>query len=206
MISTEAWVMHQGTDTNPGHGPKLADLKKESFSFPDITAHEVLAEPLYGCWEANMTHALSRRPVDVCLQRREAIVVLGNGGVVRVLKTGPSVATIKEGDLCIVFPNGVSDEFGYPETIYAYDTPKSVGVLARQTKLHEKQVIPIPKDTQHSLQQWAAFSLRYFTAWANWNLAYGCWRLQMTEADFPTPYVWGWGGGVALAELALAKF
>src|SRR5205085_3416477 len=34
---------------------------------------------------------------------------------------------------------------------------------------------------------------------------YGTWRLQMTGEDCPSPHVWGWGGGVSLAEVALAK-
>ena len=39
-------------------------------------------------------------------------------------------------------------------------------VLARQTKMHQKQLIPIPKNTTWPLEQWAAFSLRYVTAWS----------------------------------------
>jgi NADPH:quinone reductase-like Zn-dependent oxidoreductase len=203
MITTEAWVLHAGEDPRK---PRPAELKLEPFSFPDITELEVLAEPIYGCWEGNMTHAIERRPVDICRQRGEPKVVIGNAGVVRILKTGSAVTTVKKGDLCLVFCNGVWDKFGYPEKILAYDAPGTMGVLAKQTKLHEKQVILVPEESQYTLQQWAAFSLRYITAWANWKLAYGCWRLQMTEEDCPAPFVWGWGGGVSMAELALAKF
>ncbi len=202
-ITTEAWVLHMGKDPK-NSGP--AQLVKEEFTFPDITDFEVLAEPLYGCWEGNMTHALERKPVDICRQRSEEGVVIGNAGVVRILKTGPAVTTVKKGDVCLIFCNGVWDKFGYPEKILGYDAPNTMGVLAKQMKLHEKQVILIPEESQYSLQQWAAFSLRYITAWANWKLAYGCWRLQMTEEDCPAPFVWGWGGGVSMAELALAKF
>ena len=133
-------------------------------------------------------------------------MVVGNAGVVRALKVGRAVKTIKEGDLCLVFCNGVWDEFGFPDKIYAYDAPGSIGLLAKRTKLNERQLLLIPRDTRHSLEQWAAFSLRYITAWANWKLSYGCWRLQVGQGNSYKPSVWGWGGGVTLAELMLAKF
>jgi NADPH:quinone reductase-like Zn-dependent oxidoreductase len=205
MITTEAWLLHRGSGNGAGGRPEPAELKKELFSFPELEEHEVLVEPIYGCWEGNMTHAVQRQPVDICRQRGEDTVVIGNAGVVRVLKTGASVKGHKEGDRCLVFCNGVWDARGYPKKIYAYDAPQTVGLLAKQTKLHERQLIPIPKNSRHSPEQWAGFSLRYVTAWANWKVAYGCWRLQAGEADGPAPYVWGWGGGVTLAETMLAE-
>ena len=204
-VVTDAWVIYRGpTKANSGK-PVPAELVKEDFSFPDIGEHEVLAETIYGSWEANMTHAVQRQPVDICRQRGEEKVVIGNAGVVRILRAGNGVNSVTEGDLCMVFCNGVWDRFGYPEKIFAYDAPNTVGLLARRTKLHEKQIIPIPKNSRHSLEQWAAFSLRYVTAWANWKKAYGCWRSQFEEVEAPPLFVWGWGGGVSLAELALAK-
>src|ERR1044072_1714271 len=103
---------------------------------PDLTEHEVLAEPIYGCWEGNMNHAFRRTPVDICRQRDEEEVVIGNAGGVRVLRTGRAVTSVVEVSLCLVFCNGVGDEFGYPKKIYGYDAPGTVGLLARQTKLH----------------------------------------------------------------------
>jgi NADPH:quinone reductase-like Zn-dependent oxidoreductase len=206
MITTDAWVLHEGPSNGEAKKGGPAELKLETYSFPDLTDQEVLAEPLYGCWEGNMTHAVERSPVDICRQRREDKVVIGNAGVVRVLKTGAAVKGVKEGDVCLVFCNGVWDQRGYPKKIFGYDAPGTVGLLARRTKLHERQLIPIPTATRHSLTQWAAFSLRYITAWANWKLAYGCWRLQASQEDQPAPFVWGWGGGVTLAELMLARF
>jgi NADPH:quinone reductase-like Zn-dependent oxidoreductase len=203
MFTTEAWVIRKGS-TN-GHGPRPAELRNEAFSFPDISSEEVLVEPIYGCWEGNMAHALARSPVDICDQRREEKVVIGNAGVVRVLKIGDRVQSLREGDLCLVFCNGVWDEAGYPKKIFAYDAPGTTGLLAKQTKLHERQLIPIPENTQYSLAQWAAFSLRYITAWANWKVAYGCLQVHQTNGNNAPPIVWGWGGGVAFAETTLAK-
>ncbi|HEX5888671.1 MAG TPA: hypothetical protein VFY61_08210 [Pyrinomonadaceae bacterium] len=202
-ITTEAWVIYASRESANALPP--AELYKEEFSFSDIGEHEVLAEPIYGCWEANMSHALDRRPIDICRYRKEEKVVIGNAGVVRVLKTGSNVADLKPGDLCIVFCNGIWDEYGFPERILGYDAPQSIGVLAKTTKLHEKQLIKVPEGSAYSLQQWAAFSLRYVTAWANWQRAYGCWQALWAQDFVGVPQVWGWGGGVSLAELALAR-
>lgn len=204
VVTTEAWVIHAAPDDD--RTPGAAELRKEIYTFPNITEHEVLAEPIYGCWEGNMTHAIERNPVDVCRQRGEKKIVIGNAGVVRILKTGPSVTNVKEGDLCLFAAVGTTDQFGYLIKVVGYDARDTIGLLAKRIKLHEKQVIPLPKKSKLSAQQWAAFSLRYTTAWANWKLAYGCWRVQMPEEQQPAPYVWGWGGGVTLAELTLAKY
>ncbi|MFL6197931.1 MAG: zinc-binding dehydrogenase [Thermoanaerobaculia bacterium] len=201
-ITTEAWVLHKGSRDEPGP----AQLVREEFSFPDITEDEVLVEPIFGCWEGNMSHALERWPIDICRLRREAAVVMGNAGVVRILQAGKAVTGVKEGDLCMLGPVGTADEFGNMLTVVGYDCAKSIGVLAKKIKLRESQVLPIPADTRHSYEQWAAFPVRYGTAWANWKVAYGSFRLQMSHDEAPAPHVWGWGGGVALAELALAKF
>ena len=201
MVTTEAWVLYEG----PGRRPEPGELKREPFSFPDPTETEVLAEPIYGCWEANMSHALERMPIDICRQRREDKVVLGNSGVVRILKTGAAVASVREGDLCGVAPIGTTDRYGHLLTVLGYDASGTVGMLARQVKLREDQIVLLPGDTKYSMQQWAAFSLKFSTAWSNWKVAYGCFRLQLPPEQCPKPCVWGWGGSVVLAELGLAK-
>lgn len=199
-ITTEAWVLSSGRGRNePGR------LDKETLTFSDITSEEVLAEPLYGCWEGNMSHAINRNPIDICLARQEEKVVIGNAGVVRILKVGEAVKQIKAGDCCLVFCNGIWDTAGYPVKILGYDAPQTMGVLAKQMKLHMQQVIPIPADPRFSLPQWAAFSLRYITAYANWQVAYGCWRTQMRSVEPQDVFVCAWGGGVSLAEVTLAK-
>ena len=205
-IETQAWVLYQAPTNGNGHVPKTASLRQESFTFPDIEENEVLAEPVYGCWEANMDHAIRRDPVDICWQRKEEKVVLGNAGVVRILRTGRAVTTVKEGDLCFVFCNAIWNGLGYTKKVFGYDAPNTVGVLAKRMKLHERVVCLIPANTKYSIQQWAAFSLRYVTAWANWKAAYGCLRTMASEEELPNPFVWGWGGGVTLAELELAQF
>jgi NADPH:quinone reductase-like Zn-dependent oxidoreductase len=200
---TTAWVLHpgKGDDTT-----SPAKLEQSDITLPELSDEQCLVESIYGCWEGNMSHAIERKPVDVCRLRGEDFVVLGNAGVVRVLRVGERVKTVKEGDFAILFCNCIWDKWGYPIKIFGYDAPGTIGLLAKRTVLHQHQVIPVPDNSRFSLKQWAAFSLRYITAWSNWQQAYGCWRIQMGVEDCPSPYVWGWGGGVTWAELTLAKF
>lgn len=200
MLTSEAWVLYRGKGEA---GP--AEFKREPFSFDDLADDEVLIEPIYGCWEANLSHALARKPIDVCSQRGEEKVVLGNSGVVRVLKSGPSVIGLKPGDIFVFFGGSMLDPSGYMMLAHGYDAPRTVGLLAKQTKVRAHNLLPLPPDTRHPLKQWAAFSVRYITAWSNWKVAHGAFRLQMTEAEMPSPFVWGWGGGTTLAELDLAR-
>jgi NADPH:quinone reductase-like Zn-dependent oxidoreductase len=204
MLETHAWVLHRG-ERQRGGQPLPGELVQESFSLPELGPEEVLAAPIYGCWEGNMGHALQRVPVDICRLRREDKVVIGNAGVVRVLETGSAVTRVRAGDCCLVFGNAEPDAHGYMIKALAYDAIGTMGLLARRTRLPQRVLIPIPPNSRHSLKQWAAFSLRYITAWSNWRLAYGCFRLQVSESDCPAPFVVGWGGGVAYAQLLLAR-
>lgn len=199
-VSTEAWVLHRGE-----HAGLPARLVRETISFAAPGPDEVLARPLYGCWEGNMDHALRRAPVDICELRGEPWVVIGNAGVVEICEVGSAVTAVAPGDRCIVFCNGTPDEHGYPTTILGYDCPGSMGCLAKRIKLKPHQLVRIPSASRHSLQAWAAFSLRYVTAWANWNVAWSCYRAQLPEVPPAEVLVCAWGGGVALGELELAQ-
>jgi NADPH:quinone reductase-like Zn-dependent oxidoreductase len=200
VIESEAWVIHAA---EPGErGPAM--LRRESITIDPIAPDEVLAEPIYGSWEANMTHAIERQPIDVCRRRGERRVVLGNSGVVRVIQAGREVRHVREGDVCLLAASGTEDADGYVVTVLGYDARGTMGLLSRTVKLHARQVVPVPAHTRHRLTQWAAFSVRYGTAHDNWHVAHGAWRLQANGPPDRT-FVWGWGGGVAFAELILAK-
>jgi NADPH:quinone reductase-like Zn-dependent oxidoreductase len=204
MIATDAWVLYPGS--RPGANPPSAraNLSREDFSFEEPAEDEALVEPLFVSWEANVDHALSRQPIDVCHQRNEASVVLGNLGVVRVLRGAQVTGSPAEGDICIVMPFEKRDTYGYAELIYAYDAPGTIGLLAKRTKVRADMLLPIPGDTKGSIPQWAAYA-RYFTAWDNWRVAHGCWAVQVAGHDPAENLVYGWGGGVAFAELQLAR-
>ncbi len=198
---TEAWVLRCGE-----RGSDLPGiLEKTLYPLPPMTDHDVLAEPIYGAWEGNMTHCLERKPVDVCRIRRENEVVLGNAGVVRILKAGAAVTTCREGDFCILAPIGSADRYGHMIKVHGYDAPNMMGLLAKQAVYHELNVIPIPRPTRHSYVRWAGWPVRYGTAWENWKLSYNVWKAQFDLEDFPPPYVCGWGGAVALAMAQLAR-
>jgi NADPH:quinone reductase-like Zn-dependent oxidoreductase len=198
----DAWVLYPGKGDM--QSPEPAELVREPFTFADIGEEEALVEPLYGSWQGNMSHALARRPIDICRARKEAKVIIGNAGVVRVLKVGAAIKHLREGDLCTIGSSD-NDEFGYMLRAPGYDQPGSMGVLATRVKYHGMSLHPIPRDTRFTPRQWAAFSLRYPTAWSNWKVAFGAYRLQLTEEDEPAPHVWGWSGGTTLAELDLAR-
>jgi hypothetical protein len=207
MISTEAWVLPAGPDGMDPRAPEPAELRRESFTLPEPGPGDVLVEPIYGCWEANLDHALARDPIDICRQRGEDRVVLGNAGVARVLRPGPDVTGLAEGDLCLVTPFGELDPHGYVELVFGYDAPGTVGMLAKQAVMPAHVLVPLPKDSGYSARRWAAFG-RYHTAWDNWKVAYACWRSQMEldgAAGAVPPLAFGWGGGVVFAELELAK-
>jgi NADPH:quinone reductase-like Zn-dependent oxidoreductase len=203
MRITEAWVLHAGA--GDPRQPVPGELKLEPFELRPLGPGDVLTEPIYGCWEANMDNAIARRPIDVCRDRNEPRVVLGNAGVVRVLEVGSSVSSMRPGDMCMVYGNSEPDANGYPTRALAYDAPHTMGVLARQSVLYERDLIPLPQRSRLSLRQWAAFSVRYVTAWGNWRVAFGCWKVQMSDEDAADAHVWGWGGGTALGELLLAR-
>lgn len=213
-ISTKAWVLAEGPEENITVGGRKGDfqtarepgaLQLEDFDFDDLSEDEVMYEPIYGAWEGNMGHALARSPIDICRTRGERKVVLGNSGVARVLRTGAAVSHLKEGDVCLfagVFPG---DEFGYMIQAHGFDAPNTIGLLTKRGKANSALLTKLPPNSRFTLRQWAAFSLRYLTAWSNWKVALGALRLQVSEAELPRPHVWGWGGGTTHAELRLAQ-
>ena len=197
-----AWFLYPGSASDIG---QLGELVQEDFELRDPAADELLVEPLYGSWGGNLTHALQRKPIDLCKHRGEPRVVLGNAGVVRVLTVGRDVQGVREGDVGMIFSAAVVDRWGYPEKMLAYDAPNTIGCLANRMILRAAQLLPIPAGSRHTLPQWAAFSGNYITAWSNWEQAYGSYRLLVPREEFPAPHVWGWGGGATLAELDLAR-
>lgn len=202
MHTTEAWVLRRGEkgDTRSGR------LEISEYPLPPVGEQDVLAEPIYGTWEANMTHALERDPVDICRMRREEQVVLGNAGVVRILDVGSKVTACQPGDMCLLVPIGSTDEYGHMIKVFGYDQPGMMGLMAKQAVFHEYNVTPIPSPTRWPYLRWAGFPVRYATAWENWKLSYNVWRAQFDfDEHCPMPHVSGWGGAVSLAVAQIAR-
>jgi len=203
MITTEAWVLHRGTA--PYQSTLLTgDFRREPFAFADLEDDEILVEPLLASWEGNMTHAIARSPIDVCQLRKEDSIVVGNSGVVRVLKPHKT-SGLRAGDVGVLFGCARLDPLGYALEAHAFDAAHTVGLLAKQTKIRARQFLTLPEGAQFSHAQWAAYGVKYLTAWSNWKIAFGAYRLQVTAEEDPAPHVWGWGGGTTFAELDLAR-
>jgi NADPH:quinone reductase-like Zn-dependent oxidoreductase len=206
VIVTDAWVLHAG---RLGEADQPGELLRETIRIPDPTDDEAVVEPILGSWEGNMSHAITRSPVDVCRQRGERFVVLGNSGVARVLRPAASAVGPAEGEICLCLSLGTRepgsrDRHGYSARIYAYDAPGTYGLLAKRTKIPADLLLPIPHGSRFPLERWTP-CLRYFTAWDNWRVALACWRAQLAESNPGDHLVFGWGGGVTLAQLILAR-
>ncbi len=200
-LTTQAWVLRRGKKNC--HDPGLLELV--DYELPELTDEHVLVEPIVGAWEANMSHCMDREPIDICRIRREPFVVLGNSGVVRVVRTGARVTNCQEGDLCLVVPIGSYDQYGHMIRVFGYDQPNMMGIMAKQAVLHWYNVTPLARPTAHALERWAGFSVRYATAWENWKLSYNAWKSQHDLEDWPLPHLSGWGGGVTLGMAQLAQ-
>lgn len=194
-MKTEAWVFN-----------KTKKLQRKNIFLRELHKNEILVSTKYLCLEGNYIHALEGKPQDLFDYRNEEELVLGNSGVVRVEKCGSQVESVSPGDLCIIFCNGEEDELGFPKLITAYDKPNSIGTFSKMLVLNEREVLKIPSNPEVSLQQWAAFSLKFITAWSNWKVAYKAWKIQnMNSENSKNKFAFSWGGGVGLAELKLAK-
>jgi NADPH:quinone reductase-like Zn-dependent oxidoreductase len=210
---TEAWLLHTGAPGTTG------ELVLDTITLPEITDDRLLVEPLFGCWGGNMTHALERRPADICRQRGEPWIVLGNSAVVRILAVGPGARAprptgakvlgpdpcdLRPGRLAMLFSTAEADRHGYTVKALAYDAAGTMGCLTWRMVVRAHELLPLPEPTAHALPRWAVFSGSSITAWSNWELAHGVLRLQLDREELPAPHVWGWGGGTTLAELTLA--
>jgi NADPH:quinone reductase-like Zn-dependent oxidoreductase len=198
-IPAEGWFIYAARPEERG---RPAELVRERYELSDLEADEVLLEPLFASWEANIQHAIAREPVDTCALRKCQKAIVGNAGVARVLAAGKEARDLEPGRA--VLPYGIdADAWGYPERIMGFDSLLS-GLLTTRLKLRRDAVVPLPENTRFPLRSWAAFHNRYVTAWANWRVAYGAFRLLLDEREFPRLNVWSWGGGTGLAEVELA--
>ena len=199
---TRAWLLRRG-DT--GHPRKPGILELADIELARSSDEQILVETIYGSWEGNMSHAILRDPIDVCRRLGQEWIVLGNSGVVRVLSSRTEPGYPSEGTICAFAPIGKQDPYGYVRTVCAYDEPGTMGTLAERFYVNASQLVPLPDEKVVPLVRWASFPVRYTSAWSNWRVALGAWRLQMPSVPTEQTHVWAWGGGVAFAELELAR-
>src|SRR5260370_12012541 len=158
--SSKGWFLHAAT---PDQNGQRGQLVKEDFELPDLAEDEVLAEPLFGCWEGNMEHALSRRPIDICGPRGEERVILGNSGVVRVAAVGAGVRGLKPGQNAITCGGAVPRRFCFSERLFAYHPPGTKGGPAPPSHIKRCAILPVPPGTRQSPAPRAAIYVRHVT-------------------------------------------
>jgi len=129
--------------------------------------------------------------------------VLGGDGAGVVAAVGPAVTRVKPGDRVLLNP-GVScgrcdfclDGEQSLCSTYSLLGEHLPGTIAETVRVPEENCWPLPEGTAWA--DAAAYPLAFLTAW----------RLLMTKAQVrpgETVFIWGIGGGVALAALAIAK-
>jgi NADPH:quinone reductase-like Zn-dependent oxidoreductase len=122
-----------------------------------------------------------------------------------VLEIGSGVSNFKVGDIVLTHCNGNPDKYGFPISIWAYDTPDSIGWYGEEAVVGEWQLVHAPLDCGLNLWEIAALPLRAPTAYHLWRRAEGIFRIKVPEERLSTLNVMGFGGGVSELFLMLAK-
>jgi len=154
--------------------------------------------------EHNVDHAALADTVNIA-DVRGGKIYPGNSAVGEVIEIGADVTKFAVGDIVLTHCNGAPDRFGYPKSIWAYDTPDSVGWYGEEAVVGEWQLVPAPLDCGLNLWEIAALPLRAPTAYHLWRRAEGIFRLKVSVEKIATLNVMGFGGGVSELFLMLAK-
>ncbi len=154
--------------------------------------------------EHNVDHAALADTINI-VEGRGGKIYPGNSAVGEVLATGERVTRFKQGDIVVTHCNGLPDEYGYPQRIWAYDTDDSVGWYGEEAVVEDWQLVPAPLDCGLSLWEIAALPLRAPTAYHMWRRALGIVRLKASRERLPRLNVLAFGGGVSELFLMLAR-
>ena len=109
--------------------------------------------------EHNIDHAALADTVNIA-EVRGGKIYPGNSALGEVIAVGSAVTRFKVGDIAITHCNGDPDPYGYPNAIWAYDQPDSVGWYGEEAVVGEWQLVPAPLDCGLSLWEIAALPLR----------------------------------------------
>ncbi|MDH4167977.1 MAG: hypothetical protein OEW42_00155 [Acidimicrobiia bacterium] len=154
--------------------------------------------------EHNIDHAATADTINIA-EARGGRMFPGNSATGEVLAVGDEVTRFSVGDIVITHCNGGPDAFGYPQRIWAYDAPDSVGWYAKEAVVGEWQLIAAPLDCGLTLWEIAALPLRAPTAYHLWRRALGIYRLKVPYERQARLNVLGFGGGVSELFLQLAR-
>jgi len=154
--------------------------------------------------EHNVDHAILA-DTDGIAARRGGKIYPGNSALGEVLAVGAEVKRFKAGDIALTHCNGDPDVFGFPQRIWAYDQPDSIGWYGEEAVVGDWQLVPAPLDCGLSLWEMAALPLRAPTAYHLWRRALGIFRIKVSDEKQRRLNVMSFGGGVGELFLMLAK-
>jgi NADPH:quinone reductase-like Zn-dependent oxidoreductase len=154
--------------------------------------------------EHNVDHAILA-DTDGIAARRGGKIYPGNSALGEVLAVGAEVKRFKAGDVALTHCNGDPDTYGFPQRIWAYDQPDSIGWYAEEAVVGDWQLVPAPLDCGLSLWEMAALPLRAPTAYHLWRRALGIFRVKVSDEKLRRLNVMSFGGGVGELFLMLAK-
>lgn len=179
-------------------------VKLDELELRDVGSRDVRLRVLAVSAEHNITHAATADTVNIA-DLRGGKIYPGNSALGEVVEVGSDVDRFAVGDVVITHCNGEPDRFGFPITIYAYDSADSIGWYGEEAVVGEWQIVHAPLDCGLNLWEIAALPLRAPTAYHLWRRAEGIFRVKVPEEQLSTFNVMGFGGGVSELFLMLAK-
>lgn len=179
-------------------------IKLDELELRDMGPRDVHLRILAVSAEHNVDHAALADTVNIT-EVRGGKIYPGNSAIGEVLEVGSHVTDFTKGDLVATHCNGEPDRYGYPNRIWAYDQPDSIGWYAEEAMVEDWQLVPLPVDCGLNLWEMAALPLRAPTAYHLWRRGLGIFRLKVSREQRATLNVLGFGGGVSELFLMIAK-
>jgi NADPH:quinone reductase-like Zn-dependent oxidoreductase len=179
-------------------------VRLDTLELRPMGARDVHLRILVASGEHNVDHAIVADTQNIA-QARGGKIYPGNSAIGEVLAVGSEVTRFKKGDIALTHCNGAPDSYGYPQRIWAYDQPDSVGWYSEEAVVGDWQLVPAPLDCGLSLFEMAALPLRAPTAYHLWRRALGIFRLKVSDEKLRRLNVLSFGGGVGELFLMLAK-
>jgi NADPH:quinone reductase-like Zn-dependent oxidoreductase len=179
-------------------------FKLDELELRDVGPRDVKLKILAVSAEHNIDHAVLADTINIA-DARGGKMYPGNSAVGEVTQVGSEVTRFKTGDIVITHCNGEPDKFGFPNRIWAYDQPDSIGWYAEEAVVGDWQIINAPLNCGLNLWEIAALPLRAPTAYHLWRRALGIYRVKVTRERQAVLNVLSFGGGVGECFLMLAK-
>jgi NADPH:quinone reductase-like Zn-dependent oxidoreductase len=194
----------QRIETSGGDFDIAGVIKLDDLELPDVGPHDVHMRILAASAEHNVDHAALADTVNIA-EARGGKIYPGNSALGEVITVGAEVTKFAAGDIVVTHCNGDPDEYGYPQRIWAYDTPDSIGWYSEEAVVGDWQLVKAPLDCGLNLWEMATLPLRAPTAYHLWRRGIGILRLKVSREQASTFNVLGFGGGVSELFLMIAK-